>query len=362
MTVRLPKSHAPRPIQAVSRRDIDGQILPTDAGEQSRTAASCGDETNADRRVKREGDATGSDGKRRRTDSAVGSDSTGGRCSEDAAQSDPVANPDHCTGEDTENDNNDGPEAASNPRSVEPDVTLLQKLIAEREGSADRWRARKAESTEFVVAAGQRLRERNVAHLDVSPVYLGHCAAYCDCKYLVPTGRLHRQIVAEFRRMTEATFEYHPLRSFFEPRVDSDGSVVGYAAKTYVVNGRTHTVLSIDHVLPRYWDPFADGQKKKFIPCFQRMRSVPFHPQSVGGGTDHPRNYVAMHAGLNGSFGERLPECKLSYVESHSPSALRRVHAFVTELRTSPLSVAADHHYVAHVMRSWISIYGCGHS
>ncbi len=64
-----------------------------------------------------------------------------------------------------------------------------------------------------------------------------------------------------------------------------------------------------------------------------------------------------MHASLNGSFAEKLPEYKLSYIEAHSPSALRRVHQFVKEIRRSPLSVAADRHYVTTLMPPWSPLF-----
>ena len=75
------------------------------------------------------------------------------------------------------------------------------------------------------------------------------------------------------------------------------------------------------------------------------------------GGVDHPRNYVVMHSSLNGSFGEKLPEYKLAYIEAHAPSALRHVHQFVTDMRESPLSVAADRHYVTRQMKPWSGLY-----
>lgn len=64
-----------------------------------------------------------------------------------------------------------------------------------------------------------------------------------------------------------------------------------------------------------------------------------------------------MHAAFNYRFAEKLPEYKLSYIEAHSPSALRRVHEFVVDVRKSPLSVAADRHYVTNVMRPWSVLY-----
>ena len=65
-----------------------------------------------------------------------------------------------------------------------------------------------------------------------------------------------------------------------------------------------------------------------------------------------------MHASLNQSFAEKLPEYKLSYIEAHSSSALRRVHQFITGIRQSPLCVAADRHYVTKLMPSWSAMYG----
>lgn len=125
--------------------------------------------------------------------------------------------------------------------------------------------------------------------------------------------------------MTPALYEFHPLAAYFDPASDGND---GYVPKMYTVNGRPAPVFQIDHILPRYW-----------------------------GGPDHPRNYVVLHASINGSFAEKLPEYKMAFIEAHSPSALRRVHQFVTEMRNSPLSVAADRNHISTQMQRWSNQY-----
>ena len=80
-----------------------------------------------------------------------------------------------------------------------------------------------------------------------------------------------------------------------------------------------------------------------------------WHP--AGGGINHPRNYVVMHASLNRSFGERLPDYKFAYIETHCPMALRQVQQFVTAVRRSPLSIAAERHYMQKLLQPWRALY-----
>ena len=66
------------------------------------------------------------------------------------------------------------------------------------------------------------------------------------------------------------------------------------------------------------------------------------------GGMDHPMNYVAMHAALNASFGDQLPETKMGYIESHSHNALRHVHIFLQGRARWDMVRAAEDHYLEH--------------
>jgi hypothetical protein len=63
-----------------------------------------------------------------------------------------------------------------------------------------------------------------------------------------------------------------------------------------------------------------------------------------------------MHASLNRSFGEKLPDYKLAYIEAHAPAALHHVKRFVTEMRRSPAGVQSDRHYVTTTMTSWATM------
>ncbi len=60
-----------------------------------------------------------------------------------------------------------------------------------------------------------------------------------------------------------------------------------------------------------------------------------------------------MHASLNRSFGERLPDYKFSYIEAHCPMTLRHVHQFTIAVRKSPLSVSAERHYMQKLLQPW---------
>lgn len=82
----------------------------------------------------------------------------------------------------------EGVPAAADQQALE--VALLEYLVHERENSIDRWKARKAQSAEFMAGVRERLRDRAIAHLELRPVYLGHCAAYCDHPDVITTGKL----------------------------------------------------------------------------------------------------------------------------------------------------------------------------
>lgn len=58
-----------------------------------------------------------------------------------------------------------------------------------------------------------------------------------------------------------------------------------------------------------------------------------------------------MHPALNGAFASKLSDYKFAYIEANSRSAIRRVHAFVTEMASSEYRVAADRYFVEKLMR-----------
>ncbi len=89
------------------------------------------------------------------------------------------------------------------------------RLVIEPTQFFDRWKTRKALSAEHVAGVLDRFRLRNLPHLDLHPVYLGYCVAYCDWPDVVTTAQLHRRIVAEFRDMLETAFNRHLLADFF---------------------------------------------------------------------------------------------------------------------------------------------------
>jgi hypothetical protein len=137
-------------------------------------------------------------------------------------------------------------------------VTLLENMVHEREHSVDRWRTRKVDSAKFFVSVHTRLRTRNIEHLDVRPVYLGHIAAYMDWPDLVTASSMRHRIIDDFRRMPAEDFVYHPLAPFFMPAADG---APGFITKTFTVNGRISTVFQIDHILPVHWN--RDTNQKK---------------------------------------------------------------------------------------------------
>ncbi len=181
---------------------------------------------------------------------------------------------------------------------------------------------------EFVTAVRTRYGNRGIAHLDIQPVYLGNCAAYRNWPRSITTVQLRRHIFNEFRTMNAATYRYHPLAEFFEPVAANGnngggggGEPSGYVPKKFALNGNMWPVLQLDHVMPKYWS-----------------------------GPNHPRNYAAMHASFNRSFGDKCPEIKMAYLEEHSSSALRRVHTFLTDLRESSLCVTAEEYFYGRLM------------
>jgi hypothetical protein len=141
----------------------------------------------------------------------------------------------------------------------------------------DRWKTRKALSAEHVAGVLDRFRVRNLPHLDLHPVYLGYCAAYCDWPDVVTTAQLHRHVVVEFRDMPTTAFDRHPLAAFFEPA--ADGSL-GYVPKYYTVNEQPISLFEIDHILPRSWDlcvysgPLSDIKKCRIYTQSTAVRTI----------------------------------------------------------------------------------------
>jgi hypothetical protein len=132
---------------------------------------------------------------------------------------------------------------------------LPQRLSVEQNCAPNQWKTRKALSIKFIDDVRMRLQSQGVAHLDVTPVYLGYCSAYCDWSDFVATNDLHCHIVKAFRTMAPRDFDNHPLAHFFTP-VTSQGDGVhtgGYVPKTYTnQNGNASVVFHVDHILPAY--------------------------------------------------------------------------------------------------------------
>jgi hypothetical protein len=119
-------------------------------------------------------------------------------------------------------------------------------------------------------------KHRAKAHIEVKPEYLGDVPHYKNMRHPITSSKMSKMIEDEFRTMTAATFEFHPLKHFFEPRQGG-----GYVPKRE--NGQK--MFDIDHVLPVRW-----------------------------GGPNHPRNFVMMHSAMNRAFGADLPEYEMAYI------------------------------------------------
>ena len=181
-------------------------------------------------------------------------------------------------------------------------------------------RTRLRESTEFVRGCLERFGLRGHQHLDVAPVYLGHVAQLRNVRRLMTTAQTKRAIVAAFRNMSPAAYRFHNLQDFFVPNPHGND----YVPKTVNFRRGPEIMFDVDHVVPKRW-----------------------------GGVDHPRNYAVMHRSLNYAFVDRLPECKMAYLEAHSQNALRRVYEFVTTIQRSSLMNQALAVHVRDEMPLW---------
>ena len=105
-------------------------------------------------------------------------------------------------------------------------------------------------SEHFVQQRMMRLERRGREHLDVPPVYLGHCQDLCNVRDLLTTGQTKRQIVATFAAMTGAAYAFHPLHRFFEPHPNG----VGYVPKKVRYPGGPAVMFEVDHIVPASWE------------------------------------------------------------------------------------------------------------
>ena len=187
-------------------------------------------------------------------------------------------------------------------------------------------------------------------HLDVPPVYLGHCAQFrilthvCtgtrapgfNLRVLASSAKMKRMIIHAFARMPASVYELHELRGFFEPNPDPERP--GYVPKMVTFRQGRAVMFDVDHIVPIKWDRRC---------CCGPGRTA------AGGGFDHPRNYVVMHHSMNSAFCDRLPEIKMAYIEKNSNNSIRRVHEFVTMLRTNPMMVQASAILIRDEMPLW---------
>lgn len=111
----------------------------------------------------------------------------------------------------------------------------------------------------------------------VKSVYLGDIRPLRNKQEQIPSTEMSKMIRHAFSLMDEETYQRHDLRHYFE--VDLRGG--GYMPK--MVDGRI--MMQIDHIFPKSW-----------------------------GGVDHPRNYAAMHAKINASFGDTEIPAKIMYI------------------------------------------------
>lgn len=134
-----------------------------------------------------------------------------------------------------------------------------------------------SESKAYVAGRLQRLADRpHIADGSMPPVYLGHCAAYRNCRSAVDSATMRRRIVEEFRVMSPDVFAAHPLRGFFE-RPPAPSSDLSYVPKTIAgADGATRTIaFQIDHVLPAQWTPVSVGNDKRRMDDTDRTPAAP---------------------------------------------------------------------------------------
>jgi hypothetical protein len=180
-----------------------------------------------------------------------------------------------------------------------------------------RARTRAPASSRVSPGVRERLRERSVDHLDLRPVYLGHCAAYCDLPGHISAARMHapahrRRVSSDISRRLLLPFARGLFRSG-TPRSPL------YVQKTYPPTGdRSANVFQVDNA---YFGPSAQllGHARQF-----QLRVF--------------REATRVKAGLHrGALAVCTP--------AHSP--------FISDLRGSELVVAAERDYLTRLMPSW---------
>ena len=118
---------------------------------------------------------------------------------------------------------------------------------------------------------------------DVKPVALFSMEKYANMKGDVPTSVVVEMLDEEFATMSEANYNFHPCKHYYEPRDDGRGyKPIHIKCKT---TGALVPLRSVDHILTKKWGFF-----------------------------DHPRFYVLVHTRVNSHMNDnRPPEYRIAY-------------------------------------------------
>ena len=148
-----------------------------------------------------------------------------------------------------------------------------------------------------------KFQKQEKEHIDIAPVYLGFDHDYRNLAREVKPVKMGEMIKADFKIMSKSKYDYHSLKDFFELRASGGG----YQPKTLKTkNGGKYCMFDVDHFLP-------DNL----------------------GGPNHPRNYVVMHASMNRTFQDLLPEHEMAYGQKHNSNTVnRKVAKFIRDMTT----------------------------